>query len=330
MTTSTAAVAPTPGTTAAQPDGASVVVTRGLSKRYGRDRLAVDGLDLVVPAGAVFGFLGPNGSGKTTTIRMLMGLIKPTSGTATVLGGAMPGAAGAVLPRVGALIEGPAHYGFLTGRENLARLDAADRTADPATRKRRIDEALARVGLSAVGDRKARAYSLGMKQRLGIASALLRPRDLLVLDEPTNGLDPQGMREIRALIRSLAADGTTVFLSSHLLDEIEQVCTHAAIMSRGRLVTQGTVDELRSAVSGRLRVGTPDAGRAAVVLAELGLAHVATTGDGVEADLGDLAAEDVCAALVRRDVRVRSFTTHGDSLEDAFVALTGEGFDVES
>ncbi|NUU22971.1 MAG: ABC transporter ATP-binding protein, partial [Streptomycetaceae bacterium] len=153
MSTSTAVGAPLrntkPATSQARgADRAPVVVTRGLSKRYGRDRLAVDGLDLVVPAGSVFGFLGPNGSGKTTTIRMLMGLIKPTSGTASVLGGPMPGAAGAVLPRVGALIEGPAHYGFLTGRENLARLDAADRTADPATRKRRIEVALARVGLS--------------------------------------------------------------------------------------------------------------------------------------------------------------------------------------
>ncbi|UGQ14681.1 ABC transporter ATP-binding protein [Yinghuangia sp. ASG 101] len=305
------------------------VVTRGLSKRYGRDRLAVDALDLVVPAGSVFGFLGPNGSGKTTTIRMLMGLIKPTSGTATVLGGPMPGAAGAVLPRVGALIEGPAHYGFLTGRENLARLDAADRTADPATRAARVADALARVGLSAAGDRKARAYSLGMKQRLGLASALLRPRDLLVLDEPTNGLDPQGMREIRALIRQLAADGTTVFLSSHLLDEIEQVCTHAAVMNRGRLVTQGTVEDLRSAVRGRLVVETPDAGRAVSVLSALKARAVHTTPTGVEAELGDVAPDIACAALVRADVRVRSFTTTGGSLEDAFVALTGEGFDVE-
>lgn len=335
MSTSTAFGARPDHDTAPEPartDSASrepVVVTRGLSKRYGRDRLAVDGLDLVVPAGAVFGFLGPNGSGKTTTIRMLMGLIKPTSGTASVLGGPMPGAAGAVLPQVGALIEGPAHYGFLTGRENLARLDAADRTADPATRKERVENALARVGLSAVGDRKARAYSLGMKQRLGIASALLRPRDLLVLDEPTNGLDPQGMREIRALIRHLAADGTTVFLSSHLLDEIEQVCTHAAVMARGRLVTQGTVDELRAAARGRLVVETPDAGRAVLVLAELGATAVHTTLGGVEAELGDVAPDAACAALVRADVRVRSFTTNGGSLEDAFVALTGEGFDVE-
>lgn len=338
MNASTAIRTPVRGTSAAHAAQAAsawdgerepVVVTRGLSKAYGRDRLAVDGLDLVVPAGSVFGFLGPNGSGKTTTIRMLMGLISPTAGTATVLGGTMPKAAGAILPRVGALIEGPAHYGFMTGRENLARLDAADRTADPATRRGRIEEALARVGLAAVGDRKARAYSLGMKQRLGIASALLRPRDLLVLDEPTNGLDPQGMREIRALIRTLAADGTTVFLSSHLLDEIEQVCTHAAVMARGRLVTQGTVDDLRSAARGRLVVETPDAGRAAMVLADLKAGSVATTATGVEAELGDVAPDVACAALVRADVRVRSFTTTGGSLEDAFVALTGEGFDVE-
>ncbi|MYV59779.1 ATP-binding cassette domain-containing protein, partial [Streptomyces sp. SID4931] len=201
--------------------------TRGLTKRYRGGQLAVDGLDLTVPAGSVFGFLGPNGSGKTTTIRMLMGLIDPTSGTAEVLGRPMPEAARTVLPEVGALIEGPALYGFLNGRDNLLRYDRADPTADPRTRRARVDEALARVGLAAASGKKAKAYSLGMKQRLGLAAALLRPRRLLVLDQPTNGLDPQGMREIRLLVRELAAEGTTVFLSSHLLDEIEQVCTHA-------------------------------------------------------------------------------------------------------
>lgn len=222
-------------------EAAPVIATRGLTKRYRGGQLAVDGLDLTVPAGSVFGFLGPNGSGKTTTIRMLMGLIEPTSGTAHVLGRPMPGATRAVLPEVGALIEGPALYGFLSGRDNLLRYDAADPAADPRTRRARTAAALERVGLAAAGGKKARAYSLGMKQRLGLAAALLRPRRLLVLVEPTNGLDPQGMREIRGLIRELAADGTTVFLSSHLLDEIEQVCTHAAVMTRGRLVIQGAV-----------------------------------------------------------------------------------------
>ncbi|MFE6913122.1 ABC transporter ATP-binding protein [Streptomyces rubiginosohelvolus] len=219
--------------------GAPVIRTRGLTKRYRGGQLAVDGLDLTVPAGSVFGFLGPNGSGKTTTIRMLMGLIDPTSGTAEVLGRPMPEAARTVLPEVGALIEGPALYGFLNGRDNLLRYDRADPTADPRTRRARVGTALERVGLAAASGKKAKAYSLGMKQRLGLAAALLRPRRLLVLDEPTNGLDPQGMREIRLLVRELAAEGTTVFLSSHLLDEIEQVCTHAAVMARGRLVRAG-------------------------------------------------------------------------------------------
>ncbi|RPK60600.1 Daunorubicin/doxorubicin resistance ATP-binding protein DrrA [Streptomyces sp. ADI96-02] len=187
-----------------------VIETRGLTKRYRGGHLAVDGLDLSVPAGSVFGFLGPNGSGKTTTIRMLMGLIDPTSGSARVLGHPMPQGARTVLPQVGALIEGPALYGFLSGRDNLLRYDRADPTADPRTRRARVGHALERVGLAAASSRKAKAYSLGMKQRLGLAAALLRPRALLVLDEPTNGLDPQGMREIRALVRELATEGPGV------------------------------------------------------------------------------------------------------------------------
>ncbi|WP_197369954.1 ABC transporter ATP-binding protein, partial [Streptomyces clavuligerus] len=257
----------------------AVIETRGLTKRYRGGQLAVDGLDLTVPAGSVYGYLGPNGSGKTTTIRMLMGLIEPTSGTATVLGEPMPQSARTVLPRVGALIEGPALYGFLSGRDNLLRYDAADPTADPATRSRRVAAALDRVGLTGAAGKKAKAYSLGMKQRLGLAAALLQPRGLLVLDEPTNGLDPQGMREIRALVRELAADGTTVFLSSHLLDEIEQLCTHVAVMAQGRLLTQGPVAELAARARGRLSVLTPDTARAARLLVSLGVAGV-TVEDG--------------------------------------------------
>ncbi|MEV7778865.1 ABC transporter ATP-binding protein [Kitasatospora sp. NPDC088351] len=308
-----------------------VIRTRGLTKRFRGGQLAVDGLDLTVPRGSVFGFLGPNGSGKTTTIRMLMGLIAPTAGVATVLGESMPQSVSTVLPRVGALIEGPALYGFLSGRDNLARFDAADPTADPRTRQRRVTEALERVGLTAAAGKRARAYSLGMKQRLGLAAALLQPRELLVLDEPTNGLDPQGMREIRALVREVAAEGTTVFLSSHLLDEIEQVCTHAAVMSRGRLVVQGTVAELAARAQGRLVVRTPDVARAAEVLAAHRVAAV-TAGEGrVDGELGALSDEvlpGLCAALVGAGVRVRGFGVERGTLEDAFVALTGEGFDV--
>ncbi|MFI0898615.1 ATP-binding cassette domain-containing protein [Streptomyces sp. NPDC020983] len=311
--------------------GDVVIETRGLAKQY-RGTLAVDGLDLRVPRGSIFGFLGPNGSGKTTTIRMLMGLVEPTAGSAHVLGRPMPRATRSVLPKVGALIEGPALYGFLSGRDNLLRLDAADPTADPRTRRARVASALDRVGLTAAAGKKAKAYSLGMKQRLGLASALLQQRELLVLDEPTNGLDPQGMREIRGLVRELADDGTTVFLSSHLLDEIEQVCTHAAVMARGRLVTQGPVAELAAGTRGRLAVTTPDRAEAVRVLTEHGVTgvladpHTAEVTGELPADPPDLA--ELNAALVAAGVRVRGFGLRRPSLEDAFVALTGEGFDV--
>ncbi|GAA2969966.1 MULTISPECIES: ABC transporter ATP-binding protein [Streptomyces] len=318
---------PVPGTGR---DTDAVIETRGLTKRYRGGQLAVDGLDLRVPGGSVFGFLGPNGSGKTTTIRMLMGLVEPTSGTARVLGAPMPAGARTVLPHVGALIEGPAPYGFLTGRDNLVRYDRADPTADPRTRRARVEMALERVGLAAAAGKKAKAYSLGMKQRLGLAAALLRPRRLLVLDEPTNGLDPQGMREIRALVRELAAEGTTVFLSSHLLDEIEQLCGHAAVMARGRLLVQGPVSELAAHARGRLVVTTPDPDSAARVLRERGASGIVTDGERVGADAPPPGTElaDLNAALVREGVRVRSFGVERGSLEDAFVALTGEGFDV--
>ncbi|EST30499.1 hypothetical protein N566_21080 [Streptomycetaceae bacterium MP113-05] len=326
----------------------AVVETTGLTKRYRGGQLAVDGLDLAVPRGSVFGFLGPNGSGKTTTIRMLLGLIEPTRGAARLLGEPMPRAARRVLPRVGALIEGPALYGFLSGRDNLLRYDAADPDADPRTRRTRVGEALERVGLTSAAGRKARAYSLGMKQRLGLAAALLQPRELLVLDEPTNGLDPQGMREIRTLIRGLAADGRTVFLSSHLLDEIEQVCTHTAVMHRGKLVTQGTVAEMSAGVRGRLAVGTPDTAETARILKEQGVTGITVAEGRVTGDLpadappattgtavpnrqrpgGPPDLADLNAALVRAGVRVRAFGRQDASLEDAFVALTGEGFDV--
>jgi ABC-type multidrug transport system ATPase subunit len=306
----------------------AAIATRGLSKRYRGGQLAVDGLELSVPHGAVFGFLGPNGSGKTTTIRMLMGLIAPTAGRVELFGEPIPQATGRVLPRVGALIEGPAHYPYLTGAQNLARYDAADRTADPSTRTARIGSALERVGLANAAQKKAKAYSLGMKQRLGLAAALLQPRDLLVLDEPTNGLDPQGMREIRTLIKSLAADGTTVFLSSHLLDEIEQVCTHAAVMSQGKLVVQGTVAELGAGLRARLAVTTPDTAAAETVLKDAGATDLHIESDHVYCDADGLQPDAVCAALVTAGVRVFGFGIERPSLEDAFVALTGEGFDV--
>lgn len=310
----------------------AAIHTQGLTKTFRGGQVAVDHLELTVPGGSVFGFLGPNGSGKTTTIRMLMGLIEPTSGTAEVLGRPMPRSARTVLPHVGALIEGPALYGFLSGRDNLLRYDSADPTADPRTRRTRVAAALDRVGLAAAAGKKAKAYSLGMKQRLGLAAALLQPRRLLVLDEPTNGLDPQGMREIRTLVRELASDGTTVFLSSHLLDEIEQVCTHAAVMARGRLVTQGPVAELAAGARGRLAVTTPDTADAVRVLKEQGISDVIVDEDGArvtaEPPPPDRDLAELNTALVTAGVRVRGFVLERASLEDAFVALTGEGFDV--
>ena len=307
------------------------IETTALGKSFGRQAAVAD-LALAVPRGSVFGFLGPNGSGKTTTIRMLLGLSAATTGQVRVLGEQIPDAAASVLPRVGALVEGPAFYPFLSGRENLRRFDTANRHAPASSRAARVDAALERVGLGHAARKAAHAYSLGMKQRLGLANALLMPRDLLVLDEPTNGLDPQGTREVRSLIRSLASDGTTIFLSSHLLAEVEQVCTHVAVMSTGRLVAQGSLDELRAQGTARVVVQTPDVGDARRVLVSLGLAPDTDDGlttDRVSAELPTgVHAETVTAALVRADVRVRGLAVAGASLEDRFVALTGEGFDV--
>ncbi len=310
-------------------DSAALAIdTRGLTKSFGK-QVAVGDLDLAVPRGSVFGFLGPNGSGKTTTIRMLLGLVSATAGEIRMLGESMPDAGPAVLPRVGALVEGPALYPFLSGRGNLARFDSADRHSASRTRSARVDEALDRVGLSHAASKPAHAYSLGMKQRLGIANALLTPRELLILDEPSNGLDPQGTREVRNLIRRLAADGTTVFVSSHLLAEVEQLCTHVAVMSTGRLVTQGTLDELRAQGTARVHIQTPDAADARQVLERLGMNPDASADSSVAADLTrGIQPEAIVTALVEAGVRVRGFSVVEPSLEDRFVELTGEGFDV--
>ena len=317
------AAAPDTSVPAADP----AVETRGLSKRFG-SRLAVDGLDMVVPRGAVYGFLGPNGSGKTTTIRMLLGLVEPTSGTRSLLGHAIPGEASRALPQVGALVEGPAFHPYLSGRSNLARRDAADLWSDPRTARTRIDAALDRVGLLATAGKRYRAYSLGMRQRLAIAASLLTPRELLVLDEPTNGLDPQGTREVRHLVASLAEDGATVLISSHLLSEVEQICSHLGIMSDGRLVAQGTVHELRGAGVTTVGVTTSRPSDAASVLGRLGVTDVEVVGDEVRGHPGPVAPETIVAALVHADVPVRGFAVTTPSLEDLFVSLTGEGFDV--
>jgi ABC-2 type transport system ATP-binding protein len=236
----------------------TVIATRGLTKRYG-PVLAVDGNDLDVRAADVYGFLGANGSGKTTTVRMLLGLVLATSGEAEVLGSRMPRSAKSVLPQVGTLVEGPAAYPHLSGRANLEIFDAMGSTR--RGRRARVEDALERVGLGKAGDRRVKGYSLGMRQRLGLAAALLRTPRLLVLDEPTNGLDPQGIREMRDLLLGLNRAGTTIFLSSHLLAEVEQMCTRVGVLDRGRLVVQQELASLR-APTGRTVVVTPDGDRA--------------------------------------------------------------------
>ncbi len=300
--------------------------TDGLTRRFGK-QTAVQDVDLNVPRGAVYGFLGPNGSGKTTTIRMLLGLMSPHAGRVDILGATMPRAAPDVLPRVGTLVEGPAFHPYLSGRDNLRRLDAFDASTDPATGTARIAAALDRVGLAPAAAKKYRRYSLGMKQRLGLAACLLRPRDLLILDEPTNGLDPQGTREVRTLVRDLAADGTTVLISSHLLAEIEQIATHVGIMSAGRLLKQGRLNDVLAETSVTVEVRTPRSAEAARVLERLGLTVTDVSVETVTASLDGLAPEDVNAGLVTAGVPVRGFTVERPALEDLFVQLTGEGFD---
>ncbi len=311
-------------------DSAAAVRTTGLTKRFRGGQVAVDDLGLVVPRGSVTGFLGPNGSGKTTTIRMLLGLVVPTSGTVELLGEPLPRAAASVLPRVGALVEGPAFHPYLSGRANLVRLDAADRTVDRRTSGARIDAALDRVGLGSAAGKRFRTYSLGMKQRLGLAGAMLRPRELYILDEPTNGLDPQGTREVRTLVRELAAEGCTVLVSSHLLAEIEQMCDRVVVMRAGRMVTSGTLDDLALVARPSVVVETTAPAAALAVLRRLGAPTATADADGqrVRADLPDVAVEDVTRALVLADVPVRGIGRSGRSLEELFVELTGEGFDV--
>ena len=304
------------------------IATVGLTKSFGSHN-AVDAIDLQVPRGSIFGFLGPNGSGKTTTIRMLMGLANISAGDVKLLGYSVPDEIGKALPKVGALVEGPAFYPYLSGRDNLIRFDAADRYADPATRSDRVDAALAKVGLTQAQGKKVHAYSLGMKQRLGIANALLQPRELLVLDEPTNGLDPQGTREVRNLIRLLAAEGITIFISSHLLVEIEQICTHLAVMSQGKIVAQGSVEELSQAEILNLHLVTGQPDLAIEGLKSLGI-KAAADGAKVFATVaaGQVEAERVVTVLVELGVGIKAFSLAAPTLEERFVGLTGEGFDV--
>ncbi len=304
------------------------IETRGLSKNFG-SHFAVDSIDLKVPKGSVFGFLGPNGSGKTTTIRMLLGLSNISSGEVFLLGEQMPQAFAQALPRVGALVEGPAFYPFLSGKRNLIRLDSANKLADPRTREERVRTTLARVGLTAAAEKKVHAYSLGMKQRLAIANALLQPRELLILDEPTNGLDPQGTREIRNLVRNLAAEGITFFISSHLLVEIEQICTHLAVMSQGKIVAQGSAGELPQSETQVLTLTTHQSREALRVLKEMGIKGNVTDGQiSAVIPTGSIAPEEIVKKLTKAKIGIQGFTLLAPTLEERFVSLTGEGFDV--
>jgi ABC-type multidrug transport system ATPase subunit len=297
-----------------------MIRTRGLTKRYGAV-VAVDGLDLEVSEGDVYGFLGPNGSGKTTTVRMLLGLVLATSGSIELLGRPMPAGAGEVLPQVGALVEGPAAYPGMSGRANLALFDAMGPAHLRATRASRVDDALDAVGLGGVDGRPVRAYSLGMRQRLGLAAALLRTPRLLVLDEPTNGLDPQGIREIRDLLLGLHARGTTIFMSSHLLAEVEQLCDRVGVLDRGRLVLQERIDVLRRP-TGRLQVRTPDVALARALL-DGQVEHA--DAEGLLIRHADPAALN--ALLVGGGVRVEMLAPEHRTLEDVVLEATEAGSD---
>jgi len=297
-----------------------MIVTRALTKRYGRV-LAVDRVDLDVREGDRYGFLGPNGSGKTTVVRMLLGLVYATSGEIEVMGKPVPSRVTDVLPRIGALIEGPSCYGHLSGRANLALIDASGKGRGERSRRKRIGEALERVGLAGVDNRAVKKYSLGMRQRLGLAAALLREPRLLVLDEPTNGLDPQGIREIRDLLAELNKAGTTVFLSSHQLAEVEQLCTRVGIVDRGRLVLQQDLDELR-APTGRVIVRTPDTNRASALLDGR-----VERREGDQLLVADADPAEVNALLVAAGLRVSEIGPQRRSLEDLMLSVTGSGSD---
>ena len=300
-----------------------MIETRQLTKRFGTV-LAVDRVDLDVREGDRYGLLGPNGSGKTTLIRMLLGLVFATSGQIEIDGCPVPRRVAQVLPRIGALIEGPASYGYMSGRANLALIDAAGPSSSGGgrrTRRARIEEALERVGLSGVDRRPVRHYSLGMRQRLGLAAALLRRPTLLILDEPTNGLDPRGIREIRDLLIELNKSGTTVLLSSHLLGEVEQLCTRIGVLDRGSLVVQDELAVLR-APTDRILLRTPDADRAIALLDGTLLGR---DGDRLIVR-GDDPAQ-LNARLVGAGLRVAELVRERRSLEDLVVEATRPGSD---
>ncbi|HKW07169.1 MAG TPA: ABC transporter ATP-binding protein [Candidatus Dormibacteraeota bacterium] len=294
----------------------TIVETHSLTKRYGSGVLAVDSVDMSVRRGEVYGFLGPNGAGKTTTLRMLVGLIRPTSGTAAVAGHA-PGSPHG-LARIGALIEAPGFYPYLSGRENLRVV------ADMASAsQKRVDEVLDLVELSTRAHRKFGTYSTGMKQRLGVAAALLKDPELLILDEPTNGLDPQGMAEMRKLIKDIGQGDRTVLLSSHLLGEVQQICDRVGVISNGKLVRESTVQELVGEEGVLVRAQPQD--RAAEMLtAMFGAAAVAPQNGALHLKVEPKHSTEINRQLVAAGIGVSELRPFERSLEEVFFQLTGE------
>jgi ABC-type multidrug transport system ATPase subunit len=295
---------------------ALVVETRDLTKRYDERIVAVDGLAMRVRRGEVYGFLGPNGAGKTTTLRMLLGLIRPTSGAALVLG-AHPGSPEA-LARTGSLIESPTFYPFLSGRDNLKVL-----ARHAGVSETRIAPALEAVALTARANDRFQTYSLGMKQRLGIAAALIKDPELLILDEPTNGMDPAGMAEMRTFIRNLGRGERTVLLSSHLMAEVEQICDRVGVISRGRLVGEGTIDELRGRESLWVRAEPMDAAEN-VLRTVRGIDEVARSDGGLRVAADPAAAPVIARALVEAGLALSELRPERPSLEKVFLELTEE------
>lgn len=297
----------------------AVVQTQGLTKRYG-EVLAVDDLSLSVPPGSVFGLLGPNGAGKTTIIGTLLGLLSPTAGRISLFGDELDGSTNEAVQRIGAIMETPAFYPFLSGRDNLRYFQGISGTDDPAE----IDRLLELVGLIGRGDTRFGTYSLGMKHRLGLAYSLLGDPELLLLDEPTNGLDPAGMAEVRQLIRELGDGDRTVLLASHLLNEVEQVCDSVAILSKGRVIAQGAVADL---IAGRDRISlrTTDDPRAAEIVGRLDwVSAVVVEGDALVVTADPARSWELTAALAGSDVFVSELTTVATSLEDYFLEVTGD------
>ncbi|MBF6337681.1 ABC transporter ATP-binding protein [Nocardia abscessus] len=291
----------------------SIVVTRGLTKRYG-EHTVVDGVSMSVAAGEIYGFLGPNGAGKTTTLRMLAGLIRPSEGTATVAG-RRPGDP-VVVRRIGVLIEGPGFYPYLSGRDNLRVLARYRGLGRPE-----VEEALVRVGLVGRADDKFRTYSLGMKQRLGVGAALLGSPDLLVLDEPTNGLDPAGMAEMRELITALAAEGHTVLLSSHLLGEVQEICHRVGVIAQGRLLTEATVAQLRGGSSLVVRAEPLEVALPAV-RGLVGARSALLTGSGIRIESDTVTAPAVARAVVASGADLLELRVDEKSLEEVFFEMT--------